>query len=138
MEIRNMRAQDLDGLSRLYLQAYRVRWDVSRAKQYLQKFFDFEPSSCLVATEGDRVIGAIFGYSFEKESGPVLFIQELFVDPESRNRGLGKSLVGGLRETLTPRSVEIKPLVKADTSVLNFYNSLGFEKDTAVSFSIDE
>jgi hypothetical protein len=27
--------------------------------------------------------------------------------------------------------------VKADTTVLNFYNSLGFERDRVVSFSYD-
>jgi ribosomal protein S18 acetylase RimI-like enzyme len=138
MDIRAMKPEDLDAIALLYLKAYRAKWDIEGAKKYLRKFFDFEPKSCLVATQGERAVGAILGYSFEKESGPILFIQELFVDPESRNKGLGKSLVTHLRETLTPRPVEIKPLVKADTSVLNFYNSLGFEKDKVVSFSIDE
>ena len=38
-----------------------------------------------------------------------------------------------------PASVRVKitPLVKADTTVLNFYNSLGFESDTSVSFFDD-
>lgn len=133
-----MRASDLDSAALLYLKAYRVKWELSGAKQYLQKFFEFEPATCLIAEEGDRIVGAILGYSFEKESGPVLFIQELFVDPESRNKGLGKSLVASLREASSSRSVKIKPLVKADTSVLNFYNSLGFERDQAISFSLDE
>jgi ribosomal protein S18 acetylase RimI-like enzyme len=138
MDIRPMRTEDLDSTALLYLKAYRAKWNVEGARQYLRRFFDFEPASSLIALEGGRIVGAILGYSFEKESGPILYIQELFVDPESRNKGLGKSLVARLREGLTPRSVEIKPLVKADTSVLNFYNSLGFEKDRAVSFSIDE
>ena len=138
LDIRPMRPSDLDATALLYLKAYHAKWQNDGAKQYLKKFFDFEPGSCLVAIEGDRIIGAILGYSFQKESGHVLFIQELFVDPETRNKGLGKGLVARLRETTSAGSVEIKPLVKADTSVLNFYNSLGFEKDNAVSFSFDE
>lgn len=138
MEIRSMQTEDLEAVARLYLQSYRVKWQPEAAQNYLQKFFDFEPSSCLVAIDRGRIVGAILGYSFQKESRPVLFIQELFVDPESRNRGCGKSLIMRLREVSVPSAVEVKPLVKADTSVLNFYNSLGFEKDTAISFSIDE
>ncbi len=133
-----MQLEDLDSAALLYVRSYRVKWDASEAKAYLQKFFAFEPASCLVAVERDRIVGAILGYSFEKETGHVLFIQELFVDPESRNRGLGKSLIARLRESAAPSSVEVKPLVKADTSVLNFYNSLGFDRDKAVSFSIDD
>ncbi len=138
LDIRPMRAGDLDDAALLYLKAYRAKWQTDGAKQYLKKFFDFEPGSCLIALDSGRAVGAILGYSFQKESGPVLFIQELFVDPESRNHGLGKNLVARLREVSSAGSVEVKPLVKADTSVLNFYNSLGFEKDNAISFSIDE
>lgn len=133
-----MRAGDLDDAARLYLKAYRVKWTDDGAKGYLRKFFEFDPTKCWVAVEGAKVFGVVLAYSFEKASGPVLFIQELFVDPENRNQGLGKRLVANLRESCAPSSVKIKPLVKADTSVLNFYNSLGFEKDIAVSFSFDE
>ena len=133
-----MRAQDLDVLAQLYLRAYGVSWNERGARSYIEKFFNFEPASCLVVVDGDTPMGAIMGFSFEKESGLVLFIQELFVDPVHRDRGAGKRLVAALREAVAPNSVKIKPLVKADTSVLNFYNSLGFEEDIAVHFSFDE
>jgi GNAT superfamily N-acetyltransferase len=69
----------------------------------------------------------------------VLFIQELFVEPRFQKHGYGKRLVSHLRERAhAPSRVSIVPLVKADTSVLNFYNSLGFERDKAISFSFDE
>jgi ribosomal protein S18 acetylase RimI-like enzyme len=141
MEARRMQVEDLDRVAALYLKAYGVKWTEQGARGYLKKFFDFEPTSCLVVTEADgNIRGAILGYSFEKESGLVLFIQELFVDPECRNRGYGKVLVERFRESFAKHhtQVNIKPLVKADTSVLNFYNSLGFERDQAVSFWIDE
>jgi ribosomal protein S18 acetylase RimI-like enzyme len=135
-----MEARDLDALAKLYLQAYGVSWTEELAKKYLKKFYEFEPGSCLVGIESDgRPSAAVLGYSFEKEHGLVLFIQELFVAPEARNRGYGKKLVAALRQSFakSPSHVDVKPLVKADTSVLNFYNSLGFERDKAVSFSFD-
>jgi ribosomal protein S18 acetylase RimI-like enzyme len=132
---------DLDRVAELYLAAYEADWNRNGARAYIEKFYRFEPERCLVQIAPDeRLAGAILGYSFERETGVVLFIQELMVDPKFRNRGVGKSLVTKLRETLsqTPSHVDIKPLVKADTTVLNFYNSLGFDRDKAVSFSFDE
>ena len=135
-----MQEQDLDAVARLYLAAYRTDWSEQGARRYLQKFFHFEPQSCFVAVESDGAISAaILSYSYEKEAGHVLFIQELFVEPKHRNSGYGKKLVARVRESLKgPSRVSIKPLVKADTSVLNFYNSLGFERDRAVNFSFED
>jgi ribosomal protein S18 acetylase RimI-like enzyme len=135
-----MEARDIDALAKLYLRAYGVSWSEDGAARYLRKFYEFEPASCLVVQEGGPIVAAVLGYTFEKESGLVLYIQELFVDPASRNRGHGKKLVAALRESCikAPSRVNIKPLVKADTSVLNFYNSLGFERDKAVTFWVEE
>ncbi len=135
-----MRDEDVESVARLYLEAYGVDWSFDGAKGYIQKFFGFEPTSCYVAAEDGPVIGAILGYSFERETGLVLFIQELCVSHKQRNRGIGKKLVTTLRESFekSPSRVAVKPLVKADTHVFNFYNSLGFERGKAVSFSFDE
>lgn len=136
-----MKADDLEAVAQLHLDAYRVDWSLDGAKKYIDKFFRFEPESCFVAAESDgRVTGAVMGYSFEKETGLTLFIQELIVHPDFRERTYGKQLVERLRDSLAKKAstVKIKPLVKADTGVLNFYNSLGFERDKAVSFSFDE
>ncbi len=136
-----MTADDIGGLTSLYLAAYGVEWSEEGAARYLARFFRFEPESCLVAVEGGGVLaGAILGYTFEKETGVTLYIQELFVRPDARHKSYGKQLVSRLRESLTKKasSVKIKPLIKADIGVLNFYNSLGFEKGKSVSFSFDE
>jgi ribosomal protein S18 acetylase RimI-like enzyme len=140
MEIRRMRDEDLEAVARLYLAAYGVDWSLDGAQKYIEKFYRFEPASCFVAAVDGGVSGAVLGFSFEREMGLVLFIQELCVHPDQRNQGIGKKLVTTLRESFlkSPSRVAIKPLVKADTHVFNFYNSLGFEKDKAVSFSFDE
>ena len=140
MDLRPIQEQDLPNVTRLYLTAYRSNWAEAAARKYLEKFYRFEPESCFVAIEPDGSLSAaIFAYSYEKEAGHVLFIQELFVHPDRRNSGYGKRLVARVRESLKgPSRVSIKPLVKADTGVLNFYNSLGFERDKAVNFSFEE
>ncbi len=140
MDIRRMQDGDLDGVAQLYLDGYEVQWTLDGARAYIDKFFRFEPSSCFVVAEGDTLTGAVLGYSFERETGLVLYIQELVVSPKHRHKGIAKKLVSALRESTAkrPSRVNVKPLVKADTGVLNFYNSLGFEKDKSVSFSFDE
>ncbi|MCC6214923.1 MAG: GNAT family N-acetyltransferase [Polyangiaceae bacterium] len=138
MTIRNMTADDLPAASRLYLAAYGVEWTEAGARAYLEKFFRFEPGSCFVSVEADgHLSGAVLAFGYEKETGAVLYIQELMVHPDHRKQGLGKALVTRLRDGAGkgPSAVKVKPLVKADTSVLNFYNSLGFERDKHVSFS---
>ena len=75
------------------------------------------------------------GTSFSECSCVPLFIQGLFVDPEHRHKGIGKQLVTALRDSFsTSPLVRVKPLVHAHTKMLNFYNSLGFESDTAFTF----
>jgi ribosomal protein S18 acetylase RimI-like enzyme len=141
MEIRRMRDADVEAVARLYLEGYGVTWSLDGARSYIEKFYRFEPASCFVAEQpGGPVTGAVLGYTFEREIGLVLFIQELVVHPSFRHQGIGKRLVTTLRESSgkAPSRVNVKPLVKADTHVFNFYNSLGFEKDKAVSFSFDE
>lgn len=136
-----MTADDIGALSKVYLDAYHVQWTEEGAAKYLGRFFQFEPESCLVVVEGGGVLaGAVLGYTFEKETGVTLFIQELFVRPDARHKSYGKQLVTRLRESLTKKAstIKVKPLVKADIGVLNFYNSLGFEKNKSVSFSFDE
>lgn len=131
---------DLDAVAQLYLDSYGVAWSRAGALAYVEKFYRFDPARCLVSVESpSRVSGAVLGYTFERETGVTLYLQELMVHPEFRNKGYGKQLVARLREGLQkgPSVVKSKPLVKADTTVLNFYNSLGFEKDIHVAFSLD-
>lgn len=137
MQLRRIEQADLDRLAEIYVEAYRDHHegDVKAARGYLAKFFAFEPSSCyLVAEEGGEIVGAVFGYSYSKFGREVLFLQELFVSPDRRHKGYGRELVKQLREDFAKAHVKVVPLVKADTGVLNFYNSLGFEQDQVFSF----
>lgn len=139
MKIRQLREADLDALSSVYLEAYDPSWTPEGARKYLDKFRAFEPDSCYVVEEADGSLGGgIFAYSYTRKTGLVIFIQELFVKPEFRKKGYGKRLVTVLRESFSENHrVNVVPLVKAEASVLNFYNSLGFEKDQGVFFMDD-
>lgn len=136
MEIRRIAPEELDGVAQLFVSAYGEDWTLEQAKRYLGKFYRFEPEACLVAFEPyGRLVGAIFGYSYYRKNQLVLFIQEIFVHPEFRHRGLGRALVKAVRGTFTERlETKITPLVNASPSVLSFYNSLGFNREQAFTF----
>ena len=139
MKIRQLREEDLDALASVYLEAYEPSWTVEGAHKYLAKFRGFEPESCYVIEEDDKSLsGAILAYSYTRPVGLVIFIQELFVKPEYRKKRYAKRLVSMLRDSFSEKHrVNVVPLVKADTAVLNFYHSLGFEKDQGVFFMDD-
>lgn len=138
MDIRKIEDSDLGPLVELYLKAYESDWSPQEALAYLTKFHRFEPSSCLLARTDDRLLGAVFAFSYTKLGRNILFLQEIFVDPDSRHKGAGRALISKLREALGGPRVNVTPLVKADTNVLNFYNSLGFEQDEFVTFYDDQ
>lgn len=139
MEIRPLAISDFNRLTKTFVRAYPDAWSEDVARRYLSKFFHFEPESCLAAIEGDQLVGAILGYSYLKQDSLVLFIQELFVDPDFRKGGFGTELVKALRRSFaSSKAVEVTPMVKGDTRVLNFYNSLGFEQPTSIAFIADD
>lgn len=143
MKVRKLEEMDLGPLAKLYVQAYQHHHadeTIETARPYLEKFYRFEPTSCFVVEEeGGRLAGAVLGYTYQKFGRPVLFLQELFVDPEARHKGYGRELVAALREAVGQHfSVKVVPLIKADTAVLNFYNSLGFEQEQVFSFGFDD
>lgn len=135
MEIKPLRKERLDAVTDVFMKAY-DGWKRDVARGYLERFHDIEPESCLVAVENDgKIVGAVLGYSYRRKDDYILFIQELFVDPDARHKGYGRALVEALRGSFVENpKVNVTPLVKADTTVLNFYNSLGFEADQMVSF----
>jgi len=135
MEIRPLREEELPAIARVYLRAYPEPWSEEGAVAYLGKFRGFEPDSCLVGIDGGAIAGAVFAFSYQKQQNLVVYIQELFVDPDRQHRGVGKKLVSALRSSFTqnPR-IKVKPMVKADTKVLNFYNSLGFDSEKLFTF----
>lgn len=138
MEIRPLAITDFDRLTKVFVRAYPGDWSEDVARRYLVKFFHFESESCLAAVDNGELVGAILGYSYLRGASLVLFIQELFIDPDYRKSGYGTELVKALRRSFSGSpAVEVTPMVKGDTQVLNFYNSLGFEQPTSIAFIVD-
>jgi ribosomal protein S18 acetylase RimI-like enzyme len=88
----------------------------------------------LVATEGGRLIGAIWTRLFDKQSGSYGFVDEqtpelgMAVVPEYRNRGIGRLLIEELFEKLRETGYSTVSLsVNKANQALNLYKRSGFQ-----------
>ena len=88
------------------------------------------PAKILIAEEEDRVLGIAFfniGISLKK-GGPYIWLNDLFVHPDHRNRGIAKKLLLHLirwAENEDIRGIELETGVN-NSVTQHLYNSLGF------------
>src|SRR5215470_15541372 len=69
--------------------------------------------------------GSVVGFATWAEAGGVIDLEDLFVDPGWRRRGIAAALVGRIMEVLRARGVEFLE-VTANPDARGFYNAAGF------------
>ena len=107
---------------------YNESWSVPRALDYLDRFWRFDPDHCLLACDGEDVIGAMFGYCYPLRNRINYYIQELFVDSGRRRSGHGRRLVRHLLDTLGDAKVSISLIANEATPAAAFYEELGLRQ----------
>lgn len=74
-------------------------FDAPPTEVWAAKFLASEGHQLLVALEDDEPIGFVSGVeTTHPDKGTEMFLYELSVHPEHRNRGVGRALVGALAE----------------------------------------
>ena len=88
-------------------------------------------AEAVIAYAGDAPAGfAVFFHNFSTYPGrPGIYLEDLFVDPEYRGRGLGKALLSHLEALARERGcVWLQwAVLKWNQPAIDFYNSLGAE-----------
>jgi GNAT superfamily N-acetyltransferase len=135
--IRQATVADLEPLVSLfdsYRRFYRYPGEPERIRKFLLDRFEHNQSVIFVALDGDRMVGFTQLYpSFSSGSLARIFVlNDLFVDPGIRRRGVGRSLlqaaahygrrVGALRLTLATETTNM--------SAQSLYETLGWRRDT--------
>lgn len=107
---------------------YNESWSETRAAEYLETFFQMDPKGCFVATDQERILGAIFTYGYPWSTGAILFIQELFVSKQERCKGIGRRLVARAVAT-KGKDITVALIVREGTAAAEFYEKVGLPKN---------
>ncbi len=135
--VRRAQVSDLEDLATLfdgYRQFYEQASDLSAAREFLRLRFARDESVIFIAHDGWRAVGFTQLYpSFSSVSmGPIFVLNDLFVAPEARKKGIGRLLLeaaaahakatGAIRLTLTTATT--------NTTAQVLYESTGWKRDT--------
>jgi GNAT superfamily N-acetyltransferase len=137
VEVRQATAEDLDLLVPLfdvYRQFYRQPSDPGRAQRFLRERMEHNQSVILLAFEGAAALGFTQLYpSFSSGAmAPIFILNDLFVAPEARRRGVGSALLDAAashgRRTGALRLVLSTELT--NTTAQAVYERMGWRRDT--------
>ncbi|MGN0586790.1 MAG: GNAT family N-acetyltransferase [Oscillospiraceae bacterium] len=98
MEIRKMEREDIapcaDILCRVYNnELWQCRWTKDTAAEYLTDFYDMTKFVGYVLTDGGDIIDGIFAHEKVWWNNSEVFVEEMFVKPESQRKGYGSKLL---------------------------------------------
>jgi GNAT superfamily N-acetyltransferase len=85
----------------------------------------------LVATDADEVVGYLLGFSHRTfyANGPVAWVEEVFVRPQFRARGIGRTIMKAFEDWAVHRHCAVAAL--ATRRAARFYVGLGYEESAS-------
>lgn len=139
MIIREMTADDIPELAQLYRQF----WNEESCEETMHKQFNkFQKNNSHIlisAVEDNELIGSVMGIICEELYGdcrPFLILENMIVDENYRNKGVGKALISELEKIAAKRNCTQVILVTESnrTSACKFYESAGYDPETHKGF----
>ncbi|WP_088186948.1 GNAT family N-acetyltransferase [Desulfosporosinus sp. FKA] len=135
MIIREMVADDISDLAKLYTQFWSEESCVKTMHKQFVKFQKNNSHILLSAIENNELIGSVMGVICEELYGdckPFLVLENMIVDKEYRNQGVGKALISELEEIAATRNCSQVILVTESNRIdaCKFYESAGYSPRT--------
>ena len=131
-----MQKSDLDALSKIYAEVYRVfdvgeKWTQESAYSLLNYWLNRQPDLCFLAECDNEIVGAFVAGIKPWWNGNHLVDGEIFVDPQYQKRGIGKELT----KTMFKNAIEKYNVKMVDGITfkrfdypLSWYKSLGIQE----------
>lgn len=140
MEIKfsNIDEDDLVVCSELYVATFREppwneEWDMEDAFERLSDFLAYPKSLAIKATLNEKIGGFLCGKIQQSNGSTYYDLEEICVCSTLQRQGVGKSLIGKLKEMLREKGVsKIYLITQRDSGPSNFYTALGFSEDQSV------
>jgi ribosomal protein S18 acetylase RimI-like enzyme len=125
INIRNYTVDDYEPVRQLLVDGG-LYYEPFDSRERLSEKISRDSKSIIVATEADRVVGTVS----LMEDGRMAFIFRLTVNPENRNRGIGKALMLAAEKELFGRGhTEVNILVEEGNPELQkYYEHQDYEK----------
>ena len=135
MQISQATLKQLDDIAFLfdrYRVFYRQPSDLNSAREFIRERLQQQDAVILLATEGDRPIGYIQLFPFWSfvSMKRVWILNDLYVLPQARNRGIAKALISATKDfALATNAVRIILATEVTNTVgQNLYESMGYRK----------
>ena len=137
--IRRMEERDIESLAILYRQFWGVDSDCARMRNKFAELHANPNYAIFCATVNGSVVGSIMGIVCDELYGnfrPFLLVEDLIVDQEYRERGIGRALMAGLENFAKEHNCsQIQFITETDRQdAVAFYASLGFDTTKHVGF----
>jgi GNAT superfamily N-acetyltransferase len=136
MIIKTCEPEDIEPCAKLFAEVYseppyNEAWDSSDAITYLARFREIDPDRCFIAKENNKVVGAIFSFSYPWHSKKTICIQELFVSPEHRRKGIGRQLLFKINHG---QRIGAWLVAHRESDAAEFYEKMGFSQKGPYEF----
>jgi GNAT superfamily N-acetyltransferase len=139
MIIRRLAEEDLPALARLYMQFWSEESSLGRMQEIFRRLRDDPDYVFLVADVDDEIAGSLMGIVCEElygECRPFMVIEDVIVDREFRQQGIGSALMRTIEAYAVSRNCNYIIFVSERewTGALPFYRSLGYAPDSYRGF----
>ncbi len=137
MEIRKIQQNDLLACSKLLESAYGLPpyneiFKEHAAEAYINnKYNNCKDNSFVAINEKDNVLAFVFFNISSWAEGPQAILEEIIVDPNHQNKGIGRELLDYAHQYL--KSIDIKYIMlwaKNNERLLNFYKNQGYSPNS--------
>jgi predicted N-acetyltransferase YhbS len=139
MIIRKMVEGDLPQLELLYRQFWDEESSIKTMRIQFDKLQKTNTHLFLSAIENNKLIGSVMGVICEEiygECKPFLVLENMIVDKDYRNKGVGKALLSELEKLASQRgcSQVIFVTERDRVDAVEFYESAGYSSKTHIGF----
>lgn len=139
MIIREMVIEDIPQLANLYKQFWNEDSYVDTMYQKYSQYITEGSHILLSAVENNSLIGSVMGVICGELYGdcrPFLVLENMIIDKDHRNRGIGKELIFELEKRATEKNcTQIILVTESDrVDACKFYESVGYNPETHMGF----